>query len=203
MLQLTRMLIIVLPLCLTGCTVLDRVFGDFFGTEARTPELAYEVRPDMTCPSASTQGTAQGFYNIYIPRRYGGGLPDESLLFAIRPYISDALYRALDQAKQRQRAQIAANPGEKPDFTEGDLFSSLFEGPERAVVIPENKSADTPGVVTLPVDFYRQETEHVNKWEDAVVLVQERGCWVIDDIRYGGNWTSSSDGTLRQVLSIP
>ena len=57
------------------------------------------------------------------------GAPNAEQLAALAPLVSDTLRALLDAARRLRDAESARAPEEKPPFVEGDLFSSLFEGP--------------------------------------------------------------------------
>jgi hypothetical protein len=38
------------------------------------------------------------------------------------------------------------------------------------------------------------------EWSDVVILVPEHGRFVIDDVRYGGEWDFANTGSLRTGL---
>lgn len=192
--QFTRIVVLALPLGISGCFSTSSLFS-FMG------EGGIPVTPANHCPAPSTQETAQQFYDLYLPRKGSGGLPDSTLLTQMRPYLSPALHQALEQARTRQQMQRAAAPDESPELSSGDMFSSQFEGAQQARVIADNKNTATTDHIVLPVDFLNKAEGVANRWEDGVVLVQNQGCWVIDDILYGGNWNATSAGTLKQVLA--
>ncbi|NJD30747.1 MAG: hypothetical protein FIB04_02540 [Gammaproteobacteria bacterium] len=57
------------------------------------------------------------------------GAPTPAQLDTIAPYLSDDLRARLRAARDLHDSEQARAPGEKPPFTDGDLFTSLFEGP--------------------------------------------------------------------------
>ena len=79
----------------------------------------------------------------------------------------------------------------------GDLFSSLFEGPNAVEVLTD--SARGPARVAT-VRMTHNGANPPTTWIDHVVLIQQRGRYVIDDIEYGGQWDFASKGTLRSTL---
>lgn len=148
----------------------------------------------------SPEATVRAFYDICIEERVTG-LPTESQFEQLRPLISDHLYGLLADARMEQVAFAKENPYEKPPWIEGDLFSSLFEGP----------TAFTTGAVEIEgtrarvtVDFVDDsaDPEKPFRWSDDVLLVRNAdGDWVIDDVVYRGDWDFASKGTLSGALS--
>ncbi|MEO8161911.1 MAG: hypothetical protein ABI588_10875, partial [Arenimonas sp.] len=107
--------------------------------QASAPEAAaalgiapVELAPDAQALSEANK-LASDFYEMH--ERLGrSGLPDESAMKAYRAFVCPALATAMDSARARQAQYIAAHPQDKPPLVEGDLFSSLFEGPDSVVV---------------------------------------------------------------------
>ncbi len=125
------------------------------------------------------------------------GAPTESELAALRPFIADTLAHMLTAADARRTADRQRAPLEKPSFADGDIFSSLFEGPTAFKVLPAVGEGTT---VRVPVEFTNDGTPPPVKWTDTVVVVQERGHWVVQDLRYGGTWGFGASGSLLMQL---
>ncbi|QCR36585.1 lipoprotein [Nissabacter sp. SGAir0207] len=154
------------------------------------------------CVAGGPDAVAQQFYDFRIQQR-SNGVPDSATLAAYRPYLSQALYEALRHAYQDRRVDVAATPNEKPGVGDGDLFSSLFDGPTQVAVadastIPNRDARNIP----LRVNLVNQKpgAESATQWQDEILMVREGECWTVDDIRYLGPWEFASSGTLRQVL---
>jgi hypothetical protein len=149
-----------------------------------------------SAPRADASAVVQEFYTATITGHMSGA-PTAEQLATIEPYLSDTLRVLLASARKRSEADVARAPDEKPSFAEGDLFSSLFEGPNAVAVLPD--SARGP----LRVATVRMTSTDANPpvtWMDHVVLTQQAGRYVIDDIEYGGQWDFASKGTLRASL---
>ncbi|MDU6411294.1 MAG: lipoprotein [Yersiniaceae bacterium] len=154
------------------------------------------------CVEGGPDTVAQKFYETRIQQR-SNGIPAASTLATYRPYLSDALYTALREAGQGKRVDVAATPNENTGYADGDLFSSLFDGPTNAAVatastIPNRDARNIP----LRVNLINQKpgSDTATQWQDEILMVREGQCWVVDDIRYLGPWEFASSGTLRQVL---
>ncbi len=155
--------------------------------------------PVSHCEVFSAREVAQQFYNLRL-NVDDGGLPDEQQLQMYRPYFSAALYHALQQAQKEQWANRVAYPDDKPDFIDGDLFSSLFEGISQAQV--QEALTKTSYTLILPVRLsYQQKGSEAAHWQDSVVMLKSGQCWKIDDIHYGGNWDFAPRGSLRALLA--
>jgi hypothetical protein len=146
------------------------------------------------------------FYAAYVPNRQGG-LPGGAELQRIAPFLSRRLHGLIVAANayvegwvRRHPAEPAVDglpPGElKPPFVDGDYFSSLFEGPKSfkvSRVVPGRK-----GSWNVYVRFwYEADAEG---WEDAVIVIAERGHYKIDDVVYSGAGPFNPPGRLSRRL---
>ena len=151
------------------------------------------------CRSGGQAGPSEVVGNFYAARIASGatGAPTPETLARLRPYLSDTLAALLAAARARHDADFARAPDEKPSFTEGDLFSSLFEGPSEVNALADTV-VGTAHRVTARLR-YSGATPPV-EWSDTVILVPEHGRLVIDDLRYGGRWEFASTGSLRSNM---
>lgn len=144
--------------------------------------------------------TAQKFYSQYFANG-SAGLPTDTQLTTFKPYISTELYQSLEDAKKRQQNEIKQHPDEKPSLIDGDLFSSLFEGPT-SVDIPSIPVLPSANNVTLQANFTRTEQgKDILHWTDEIKMIKQNDSWVIDDLVYKGNWDFAAKSTLKKVLS--
>lgn len=129
--------------------------------------------------------TIRTFYRTYSEMKTSG-LPDSKAMVKLSPYFSAPLQKAIRTAQVKQARCEKLNPGDKPPWVEGDMFSSSFEGFTRfqvAEVVP-GKGSHT---------VYRVNFEYIEKgqkpmsWTDEVAMVQEGGRWVIDNVFYRMN----------------
>ena len=183
------------PLSASSRAIAAIVASLLFGCAVASDSSA--VRPvDPDSPEA----TVKAFYEICIEERVTG-LPTESQFEQLRPLVSDHLYGLLADARMEQVEFAKENPYEKPPWIEGDLFSSLFEGPtgfSTGEVAVDGKRA------TVRVDFVDDSPgmETPFRWSDDVELVLNAdGDWVIDDVVYRGEWDFASKGRLSDALS--
>lgn len=125
------------------------------------------------------------------------GAPDTKELAALNPFITDSLSRQLAAADSVRSADMKRAPDEKPAFVEGDLFSSLFEGPTSYRPQPAIERGD---VTLVPIMFVYDRQPPAVTWTDTVVVKQQNGQWRVHDIRYGGTWDFGNKGSLLQSL---
>ena len=149
---------------------------------------------DKSAPAAapSPERAVKSFYDWRLASRMTGA-PTAVQLQTMKPYISAELHDLLAQARLRYEADLARSPDEKPSFAEGDLFSSLFEGPT-SFTTGDVEAHGAEHIV--PVRFvYAGQLPAVN-WIDRVHVVEENGAYVIADIEYGNHWNVGAKGTL-------
>jgi hypothetical protein len=152
------------------------------------------------CTSSSSTDTAsvvvERFYATAIAQKVTGA-PTSSQLAALAPYLSDTLRSLLDAARRRNEADASRAPDEKPAFADGDLFSSLFEGPNAADVVADSARGN---VRVATVRMTSTSASPPVTWVDHVVITPRAGGFVIDDVEYGGTWDFANKGSLRATL---
>ena len=136
------------------------------------------------------------FYTALIKQKVTG-LPTARQRSSIWPLLTEDLKALLDAAQREQDAFIKANPGEKPPFIEGDLFSSLFEGVQ-TFQLGQTSLHDRRAHV--PVTFTYTGGTTTSTWTDTVILAKSGGAWKIWDIRYNATWDFKPGTNLRAVL---
>lgn len=147
-------------------------------------------------PKSPTASVVEDFYKARLEARIIGA-PDEKQLRTLAPYLGEELRGLLDQAHKRRLDDTARAPGDKPAFADGDLFSSLFEGPTSFKVGADEVTGDVHRV-SVQLAFDRQQP--VVSWTDKVVVKSENGKSVVVDIEYGGSWAFGNKGTLVSML---
>ncbi|OGU27010.1 MAG: hypothetical protein A2057_01165 [Ignavibacteria bacterium GWA2_35_9] len=158
----------------------------FFLLQCSEPELPGEV--------------VKNFYSTYLTTT-ASGLPGEKDLQILKPFFTSKLGSLLVNALREQNDFINKFPDEKPPLIEGDLFSSLFEGPTN-FKIADTKINDESA--TVFVEFAYPDSlsdEKVFKWQDAVHLILEGKKWKISDIEYLGKWDFALRGRLTEILN--
>jgi hypothetical protein len=149
---------------------------------------------------------AAAFYRNYLALRQSGGpsgIPDEAQLAKLAPSITAEL-RGLLAAALREQARCAKQfPGDKPPWIEGDIFSSNFEG---FTSFSASNSRPRNAGREVAIRFTYAERKYRVKWADTLVLRNEAGRWLVDDIFYRGHFafTSGFGKNLKSSLkSIP
>jgi len=137
-----------------------------------------------------------GLYAVLIDSAVSGA-PRGGQLAALAPYLSAELRQLLTEAAERRDAAAAAHPDQKPPFVEGDLFTSLFEGPTGLAILASGDGAAERRVV---VQFSDDRATPAVTWTDTVVVVEEEGRLVVADVVYGGTWDFASRGSLLETL---
>jgi len=138
----------------------------------------------------------RGLYRTLSGERVRGA-PSPKQLEVLAPYLSTDLLQLLSAARELHDRERAQRPGEKPPFNDGDLFSSLFEGPTSFEVAA---GSQRHGEHRLPVRCTYESPTGTIRWTDEVVVRREGGRWVVADIEYGGEWDFANRGSLAAQL---
>ena len=146
---------------------------------------------------------ARGFYDKVLAA-HTGGVPDEDLRAGLRAVISPDLDSLIAQAAEAERRHIERVNNEEPPYLQGDIFSSLFEGPT-AYEIGPCEELEENGELSMRCDVLLvHEAEEPVQWTDHVILVAdgvpEERRWLVDDILYGGDWDFGPKGSLKAML---
>jgi hypothetical protein len=149
-----------------------------------------------TACSSSAQEFADRFYRTVLNLQIRG-LPTESQMKTLSPFLSDDLVVRIESARKEQARFIKEHPDEKPPWIEGDLFSSLFEGfTSYNVGSPKKHEND----FAIPIKLQYHENKTVLRWEDLLILNCVKGEWKVWDILFNGKWEFKSGESLRQVF---
>ena len=143
-----------------------------------------------------TPGAAVEAFYVHLLTYPVTGAPNAGDLPRLAPYLSDSLLAGLTRIGQESDSALARHPEEKPPFADGDLFTSLFEGPNAFSVMA---TRDGPPTAVL-VHFEHREGNVSTEWVDTVYVARRDTTWAITDIAYGGTWPMANRGTLRKLL---
>ena len=170
---------------------------------AQAAEAALAIAPAPLSPDAEALRAATvlatDFYEMRL-RLGKHGLPDAGEMKAYRAFLCPALADAMDAARARQQAYIAAHPDDKPPLVDVDLFSSLFEGPD--AVSPGPAAVEGEGA-RVSLSMRAGEGDEGPRWRDDVLLQRQDGIWCIADVEYRGDWPFANKGKLSETLAAP
>jgi hypothetical protein len=155
------------------------------------------VLPPLTTAADSPASIVAAFYKKRIALHFSGA-PTPQQLQGMAPFLSQHLQALLERAWQKREKDVARAPDEKPAFAEGDLFSSLFEGPS-AFEILSTEALVHEYAVTVRLTYEKTANEKI-VWKDTVRLATKQGRLVIVDVEYGGDWPFAAKGTLVSAL---
>lgn len=173
------------------------------------PPAAAESAP--SAPSAALPATAPEIVVADLYAALGtlrpSGAPTDAQRMNLAPLLSSELTGLLQRADAARSAARASAPTEKPPFTDGDLFSSLFEGPTAYAVGKAVSGADASGGrlgdLRVPVTLSHVTDAAAGRavtWTDTVLLREENGRFVVADIAFGGDWDFANKGSMRSAL---
>lgn len=170
--------------------------------EAAPSKLRHVTRAIVLCASLfagaelrasdQAQDAAANFYRSYRSLRESGGLtgiPNETQLARLSALLSTELRDLLGAALREQERCARQFPGDKPPWIEGDIFSSNFEG-FTSFRVSASKAREAGRDVTLR--FAYTDGKYRVKWSDTLVLRNEAGRWLVDDIHYRGGFAFGS-----------
>lgn len=110
------------------------------------------------------------------------GVPSKDTIEKLSPYLSIKLRDALLQALVDEEAHIRETKGEEAPLFEGPMFLGVWEGAQDVLNVKRESGLDkTSYVVTFQVKNSHGK-DPSSSWKDRVVLVQENGKWVVEDL---------------------
>lgn len=191
--------------CALSATVLVLALSLGCARPGAAPQAASAARPEAANPTvaqaesaAAAETAADAFYRAHAA--FGSpGLPEGETLRSYRPLLSKRLLALIADATRYRDTFAAAYPDDKPPYGDGDLFTSLFEGPtahkigKRTVLAPDRQSIE----IELTYSEPRLPDTH---WTDRALMLREDGQWKLDDIEYGGQWDFATRGRLSDAL---
>ncbi|TLD70676.1 hypothetical protein FEM03_10195 [Phragmitibacter flavus] len=145
----------------------------------------------------SPSKAVEAFYEELIARKVSG-LPQGEAWTALQPRMTEALVASIEAARKEQANFRKAQPDEKPPWIEGDLFSSLFEGPQKFTVGKVEVKKDRAFV---SIGFIFESEGETSKWTDTALLRKVGKGWLVDDVFFGGEWAFGRKSTLQDALS--
>lgn len=173
---------------------------------APTADAPVPDAPAAALPVAAPERVVADFYAALASLRPSGA-PTDPQRAALSPLLSAELIGLLQRADAARAEARAAAPTEKPPFTDGDLFSSLFEGPTGYTVGAPVSGTDMPGGrlgdLLVPVTLTHATDPAAGKpvtWTDTVLLREENGRFVVADIAFGGAWDFANKGSMLAAL---
>lgn len=172
--------------------------------EAGAAPAAVEQAADPAANETSAAEPAQGPVAVAMDfllmhQRLGNsGLPQRADMGAYDAFLCPSLAQAVRAAQVRQEVAKAERPDEKPPYVEGDLFSSLFEGPDEFEAADSIVEGDRARV---EIAMSAGRGDQARRWKDTVELRLDDGIWCLDDVAYGGDWPFANKGRLSTLLA--
>jgi hypothetical protein len=158
--------------------------------------LAAAVISKAQADDADMAKAAAGFYAV--AHASGSGLPDTAARAKLAPWLTPHLASLIDKASVSEAGFTAANKN-APPLIEGDLYSSLFEGPTAFAIGTCSGDAKT-GHCTVNLTYDDKSRGGPTHWSDTLYLANTGDGWKVDDIGYGGTWDFGNKGRLSETL---
>lgn len=193
------------PVFALPALALSLIAAGLFTACGSKPAAEVAAAPPAVLPAAAPEQVVADLYAALNTLRPSGA-PTDTQRLILAPLLSAELTGLLQRADAARTAARAAAPTEKPPFTDGDLFSSLFEGPTAFTV---GKAVSAPGGrlgdLQVPVDLVHTIDPAAGggepaTWTDTVLLREENGRFVVADIAFGGGWDFANKGTMIAAL---
>ena len=196
------------PVFALPALALSLIAAGLFTACGSKPAAEVAAAPPAVLPAAAPEQVVADLYAALNTLRPSGA-PTDAQRLILAPVLSAELTGLLQRADAARTAARAAAPTEKPPFTDGDLFSSLFEGPTAFTVGKAVSAAAAPGGrlgdLQVPVDLVHTIDPAAGggepaTWTDTVLLREENGRFVAADIAFGGGWDFANKGTMIAAL---
>ena len=196
------------PVFALPALALSLIAAGLFTACGSKPAAEVAAAPPAVLPAAAPEQVVADLYAALNTLRPSGA-PTDTQRLILAPLLSAELTGLLQRADAARTAARAAAPTEKPPFTDGDLFSSLFEGPTAFTVGKAVSAAAAPGGrlgdLQVPVDLVHTIDPAAGggepaTWTDTVLLREENGRFVVADIAFGGGWDFANTGTMIAAL---
>ena len=157
------------------------------------------LMPVMARAQDALTAAANAFYSASVAAgASGGGVPNAATRVRFQPLLSARLNKLLSDGAAAE-ARFKARNKDAPPLIEGDIFSSLFEGPTQfkvGVCLGDAK------IQRCAIALSRQDPGQKSaSWTDTLVLTNEAG-WKVDDIAYDANFAFGNTGTLDEMLKM-
>lgn len=143
---------------------------------------------------------ANAFYTLATTKGFSStGIPEAPARTRLAPLLSAKLNQQLADAAAAETRFQKKNK-QSPPLIEGDIFSSLFEGPTAWKI---GACAGNAIAARCAASLTRQDPgQKPVSWIDTVVLVNQNGGWKVDDLAYDANFAFGNTGTLSEMLAM-
>ncbi len=155
--------------------------------------------------SADPAAAANAFYTVYTGQHaQGRGIPDATVRLRLQSVLSPRLNKQLAAAAAAQARLTAKVKNAVPPVLEGDIFSSLFEGPT-AWQVGSCQQKDKIARCSVALTYARVPPDPKAKpahWTDTLVLVATPQGWKLDDVIYDASFAFGNTGRLSEMLNM-
>lgn len=151
---------------------------------------------------AAMQAAADAFYKVYsgLPRQ--GGLPNATARMRYAAVLSPRLNGLLNQVDAAQIRFSKRVKGAAPPLIQGEIFSSLFEGPTGWTIGTCSGDARAARCPVAMVHAAPAPGRPSFRWTDTLALVHTDGGWKVDDVIYDPDLRSGNTGSLSSMLGM-
>jgi len=150
----------------------------------------------VVATATTPEKAVRNFYNWRV-RTQLTGLPSDQQLEDLKPYISVELHDLLAATAARAKRQSSRKSTGR-SFIDGDVFSSLSEGPTSFV--PGDIENRPNGEHLVAVQLMSAQHLPAVHWMDHALVIRENDRYVVADIQYANHWRVGNKQTLVGAL---
>ena len=162
------------------------------------PLALLAAAPSAPPAKGTPQAVITAFYTL--TQKLGPhGVPGKKDLPKFKPLLSDGLFKLLSDASAAEDLYAEEDQERGTPLVEGDLFSSMAEGPTAFKVEPCDL-AGTEGACLVALTYTDPDPKNKTEWKDKLYLVKGPAGWRIHDLEYMATWEFGNKGRLKQLL---
>lgn len=124
------------------------------------------------------------------------GVPTQAAIDKFTPLISSKLRDGLVQLRRDQDMYLRKTKGDFAPLWEGPLFIGAWEGAQKVLDIQRDGHTEQTSYEVTLQSSPPYDKDASGNWKDQIILVQENGKWVVDDVVY------HPKGDMPSVLSL-
>jgi hypothetical protein len=116
---------------------------------------------------------------------------------AVKPMLTPSLLAIIKDAEERNDIIAKGNPDEKPPLGDGVPYQSFPDVPE---VCEPGTPVERAGLTEVPLKYSFKDSPDAG-WTDTLILSDDDGKLLINDVHYQGSADGSAIVGLREVLN--
>lgn len=130
------------------------------------------------------------------------GVPTQEVIDKFGPLISSKLRDGLVQLKRDQDMYLRKTKGDFAPLWAGPLFIGAWDGAQKVLDIQRDGHTEQASYEVTLQSSPPDDKDASGDWKDQLILVQENGKWVVDDVVYHPKGDMPSALSLTGVLKM-